>query len=392
MSLARILAISTLIVSLFVLLFLILFSGWLFKYFLYKEPETNPYSLLIVGVDAVIESTRRADVIMIALVDHQQRKVLISNVPRDLLLGNNKINAVYTKSGTAGLKQTLSKMLGINFNGVVTVDYTAFKYLGDELGPVEIHVKEPMKYVDSVQKLYIDFQPGVYQMKGEELLAYIRYRKDSMGDLARIERQKEVLMKLMENAKQVGFQKLLSIFQRLQKNIDFEVSRGELIYLFSKLRKGFSIEFVSFPYVINDKGDVVLDERKIESYKQILRALKTLPQLNTPRLIVINGTSDKTRAFLEKQSTLWGKAEVQPVLVVWEDIGLTYTKDTVFLLETDKQNYFRDVLKRVYPNKEFEFRFVSDPTILKSYFDLIDKLSRSRIYPKFPIDAFVVVR
>lgn len=392
MSLARILAISTLAVSLFVLLFLILFSGWLFKYFLYKEPETNPYSLLIVGVDAVIESTRRADVIMIALVDHQQRKVLISNVPRDLLLGNNKINAVYTRSGTAGLKQTLSKMLGINFNGAVTVDYAAFKYLGDELGPVEIHVKEPMKYVDSVQKLYIDFQPGVYQMKGEELLAYIRYRKDSMGDLARIERQKEVLMKLMENAKQVGFQKLLSIFQRLQKNIDFEVSRGELIYLFSKLRKGFSIEFVSFPYVINDKGDVILDERKMESYKQTLRTLKTLSQSSTPRLIVINGTSDKTRTFLERQVTLWSKAEVQPVLVVWEDIGLTYTRDTVFLLETDKQSYFRDVLKGVYPNKEFEFKHVSDPNILKSYFDLIDKLSRNRIYPKFPIDAFIVVR
>lgn len=389
---ARTLAILTLVTSLFILLFLTLFSGWLFKYFLYKEPETNPYSLLVIGVDAVIESTRRADVIMIVLVDHRERKVLVSSVPRDLLLGNNKINSVYAKSGTVGLKQILSKMLDTNFNGAVTVDYAAFKYLGDELGPVEIHVKEPMKYFDSVQKLYIDFQPGIYQMRGEELLAYIRYRKDSMGDLARIERQKEVLTKLMANARLVSFQKLLSIFQRLQKNIDFEVSRGELIYLFSKLRKGFSMEFVSFPYIINNSGNVVLDEKKIESYKQVLKTLSPMQRSGALRLVVINGSSDKTRAFLEKQTNLWSKVEVQPILMVWEDVGLTYTKDIVFLLSSDRQTDLKNILKKVYPDKEFEFRFVNDSTTSRSYFDLIDKLSKNRIYPKFPIDAFVVVR
>ncbi|MEN3007957.1 LCP family protein [Pseudothermotoga sp.] len=389
---ARTLAILTLVTSLFILLFLTLFSGWLFKYFLYKEPETNPYSLLVIGVDAVIESTRRADVIMIVLVDHRERKVLVSSVPRDLLLGKNKINSVYAKSGTVGLKQTLSKMLDTNFNGAVTVDYAAFKYLGDELGPVEIHVKEPMKYFDSVQKLYIDFQPGIYQMRGEELLAYIRYRKDSMGDLARIERQKEVLTKLMANARLVSFQKLLSIFQRLQKNIDFEVSRGELIYLFSKLRKGFSMEFVSFPYIIDNSGNVVLDEKKIESYKQVLKTLSSMQRSSALRLVVINGSSDKTRAFLEKQTNLWGKVDVQPILTVWEDVGLAYTKDIVFLLSSDKQTDLKNILKKVYPDKEFEFRFVNDSTTSRSYFDLIDKLSKNRIYPKFPIDAFVVVR
>ncbi|WP_041076533.1 LCP family protein [Thermotoga caldifontis] len=393
MKLAKVLSIVTLTVILLVVLFLVLFSGWLFQFFLYRKPQVNPYSLLVVGVDAAIQGTRRADVIMIALVDHEQRKILISNVPRDLLVGNSKINAIYARSRIPGLKQTLSKLLDIDFNGAVIVDYAAFKYLGDELGPVEIHVKEPMKYSDSVQKLYIDFQPGVYQMRGDELLAYIRYRKDAMGDLARIERQKEVLMKLLENARHVSFQKLLSIFNNLQKNIDLRVSTGELVYLFSRLRKGFSVEFLSFPYAINEKGDVILDEKKLQTYKQALKEMKVQQATSTPRIILMNATVDKTRGFLEKQMNLWNEVGVEPSLIVWEDLGLSFTENSVLVLNAGMKESLEKLLSNVYPDRKFTFISVnSDPNALKTYFDLIDRLSKNRIYPRFPIDALVVVR
>uniref|UniRef100_A0A832IB92 LytR family transcriptional regulator n=1 Tax=Pseudothermotoga hypogea TaxID=57487 RepID=A0A832IB92_9THEM len=392
MKLVRTLAILTLTVTLSALLFLTLICGWLFEFFLYREPEVNPYSLLVVGVDAMIEGTRRADAIMIALINHKDRRIMISSVPRDLLLQNSKINATYARSGISGLEQTLSKLLDINFNGVVVVDYAAFKYLGDELGPVEIHIKEPMKYVDSVQKLYIDFQPGVYLMRGDELLAYIRYRKGPMGDLSRIERQKEVLMKLVENARHTTFQKLLSMFKDLQKNVDLKVSTGELVYLFSKLRKGFSVDFVSFPYMINEQGDVVLDEKKLAAYKQTLKEMKTQAQKETFRIVLINAGPDKTRVFLERHVVLWNRVSLQPSLIVWEDVGLSFRDDVVFVLDKNTQEALKGLLKSVYPEKTFTFTSLDEPSTLKNYFELIDKLSKNRIYVKFPIDAFVVVR
>ncbi|HBT40232.1 MAG: Cell envelope-related transcriptional attenuator [Thermotoga sp. 50_1627] len=392
MKLARTLAILTLAVTLSALLFLTLICGWLFEFFLYREPEVNPYSLLVVGVDAMIEGTRRADVIMIALIDHEDRKILVSNVPRDLLLQNGKINATYARSGISGLKQTLSKLLDINFNGVVVVDYAAFKYLGDELGPVEIYVKEPMKYVDSVQKLYIDFQPGVYLMRGDELLAYIRYRKDAMGDLSRIERQKEVLMKLMESARHVSLQKLLSLFKNLQKNVDLKVSTGELVYLFAKLKRGFTVDFVPFPYVINGRGDVVLDEKKLAAYKQTLKEMRVQPGKEALRIVLINAGPDKTRVFLERQVGLWNRVSVQPSLIVWEDVGLSLRDDVVLLLDDAIRDILEGLLKDVYPEKRFAFTVVDDPSSLRSYFEIIDRLSKNRIYVNFPIDAFVVVR
>lgn len=393
MTLAKRLAIVTFVVCLSVFAFLIILSDWLFEFFLYREPKVNPYSLLIVGVDELIEGTRRADVIMIVLIDHKQRKVLLSNVPRDLLLGNSKINAVYTRSGISGLKSTLSELLNIDFNGAVVVDYVAFKYLGDELGPVEIQVKEPMRYIDSAQKLYIDFEPGVYLMKGEELLAYIRYRKNAMGDLSRIERQKEVLMKLMENARHASFQKLLLIYENLKKNVDLKVSTGELVYLFSRLRKGFSTEFVSFPYRINNDGDVVLDEKLLGPYKQTLRDMKTESKPDESwHIVLVNAGPDKSRFFLERQTALWSQFGLQPSLVVWEDVGLSFTGDVVLLLSKNSEPDLRNLLKRIYPDKVFVFINVGEPDTLKSYFELIDKLSKNRIYPKFPIDAFVMVR
>jgi anionic cell wall polymer biosynthesis LytR-Cps2A-Psr (LCP) family protein len=50
-----------------------------------------------------------------------------------------------------------------------------------------------MYYVDNAQGLYIDLYPGVQLLKGEELEGFLRYRNDEMGDLGRMERQKQVL-------------------------------------------------------------------------------------------------------------------------------------------------------------------------------------------------------
>ncbi|MFN3282747.1 MAG: LCP family protein, partial [Pseudothermotoga sp.] len=185
-----IILLSALFMSILTIVIGFMIPGQMLVQALYKRVEKNPYCLLVVGTDAVIEKTVRTDAIMIVIIDHQLGKILITNVPRDLLIGKNKVNSLYEKSGMNGLQETLKQLVSIEFDGYAIIDYSVFKYLGDKLGPIEIQVKEPMKYVDTVQNLHIDFQPGVYQMKGDELLAYIRYRREAMGDLARIERQK----------------------------------------------------------------------------------------------------------------------------------------------------------------------------------------------------------
>ncbi|WP_171816302.1 LCP family protein [Thermotoga profunda] len=359
---------------------------------LYKKVEKNPYCLLVVGTDAVIEKTVRTDAIMILLVDHQRGKVLISNVPRDLLVGKNKINSLYERSGMDGLQETLKQLLNLDFDGYAIVNYEVFKYLGDKLGPIEIQIKEPMKYSDTVQNLYIDFQPGIYQMKGDELLAYIRYRREAMGDLARIERQKEVLIKLVEKARNLDVFQIASIFSSVRKNVSMNIDIGELIYLFLKLKKSMSIGFVSFPYVINKDGDVVADPQKLADYKNVLMSLNVPETKSMPKVLLLNCSSDKSRGFLVRSQDLWNqKAGVLPNQIVWEDVGINLNRDTVIILNKAKQEEIKSLIKKVYPNYDFVFKLSSDQDVFVQYLSIVKKMSENRIYPAFPYDAVVMV-
>jgi len=360
--------------------------------FLYNKVEKNPYCLLVVGTDAVIEKTVRTDAIMILIVDHERGKVLVSNVPRDLLLGKSKINSVYEKSGMNGLQTTLRELLGIEFDGYAIVNYEVFKYLGDRLGPIEIQIKEPMKYTDTVQNLYIDFQPGIYQMKGDQLLAYIRYRREAMGDLARIERQKEVLIKLMDKARSLDVFQVASIFSSVRKSLSTNLNLGELIYIFLRLKRNLNMGFVTFPYMLNKDGDVVVDSQKIGDYKKILSSVTTTELKRAPNILLINCSEDKSRGFLARSQDLWSsKAGFLPNQIVWEDVGIKYTSNTVLILDKTKQEELKSILKKVYPNLEFVIKLTSDKGVFNEYLDLIKKMSENRIYPTFPYDAVVMV-
>ncbi|MGB9900492.1 MAG: LCP family protein [Pseudothermotoga sp.] len=359
---------------------------------LYKKVEKNPYCLLVVGTDAVIEKTVRTDAIMIIFIDHQQGKVLISNVPRDLLIGKSKINSLYEKSGVGGLEATLEQLLNVEIDGYAIVNYDVFKYLGDKLGPIEIQIKEPMKYTDTVQNLYIDFQPGVYQMKGDQLLAYIRYRREAMGDLARIERQKEVLIKLAEKARGLDVFQIASIFSSVRKSVSMNLDIGELIYLFLRLKRNMSIGFVSFPYLLNKDGDVVVDTQKLADYKKILLSLSVPETKSPPKILLINCSSDKSRGFLARSQDLWTRGvNAVPNQIVWEDVGITSNKDTVIILNRAKQEEIKSIIKKVYPGYDFVFRLSSDQDAFTEYLSVIKKLSENRVYPAFPYDAIVMV-
>lgn len=387
-----IILLSTIAVSVLILLISFLIPSQMLMQILYKKVEKNPYCLLIVGTDAVIEKTVRTDAIMIMLIDHQRGKILISNVPRDLLIGKSKINSLYEKSGMEGLQETLKQLLNIEFDGYAIVNYNVFKYLGDKLGPIEIQIKEPMKYTDTVQNLYIDFQPGIYEMKGDELLAYIRYRREAMGDIARIERQKEVLIKLAEKATKLDVFQIASIFSSVRKSISMNVDIGELIYLFLKLKKNMSIGFASFPYMINKDGDVVVDTQKLADYKNIIASLNVPETKSTPKILLLNCSSDKSRAFLARCQDLWNqKLGTLPSQIVWEDVQINSSKDTVIILNKARQEEIKSIIKKVYPNYDFVFKLSSDQDAFAQYLLIIKKMSENRIYPTFPYDAVVMV-
>lgn len=229
-------------------------------------------------------------------------------------------------------------------------------------------------------------------MKGDELLAYIRYRREAMGDLARIERQKEVLIKLAEKARNLDLFQIASIFSSLRKSVSMNVDIGELVYLSLRLKRNMNIGFAPFPYVINKDGDVVVDQGKVDDYRNTIASLKVPETISPPKILLINCSSDKSRGFLARSQDLWNqKVNLLPSQILWEDVGISSDKDTVMVLNKAKEEEIRSIVKAVYPNYDFVFKIPTEAETFAQYLFIIKKMAENRIYPTFPYDGVVMV-
>lgn len=258
-------------------------------------PTEDPANVLVLGLDKDQSGTRRTDVILIASLDLKTKKMLMSSIPRDLMIDGKKINSFYQVEGIEGLKKRIENLTGLNIKRYVIVDYEIFKFLGDELGPIDVFVDRPMHYVDTAQGLEIDFSPGYYKMKGEELLAYLRFRKTAEGDIGRLDKQKVIIEKLAQKALKKDVFSLTELYREIRKRTDFNIEIGELVYMFSKIKLiDFSIESISFPFSIGQDGNLYVDETKMSAYKESFSTgSKKIEEKY--RYYVINNSTDKTQ-------------------------------------------------------------------------------------------------
>ncbi|WP_203567349.1 LCP family protein [Aestuariimicrobium ganziense] len=143
----------------------------------------------------------RTDTMMILFIPDEGKPALIS-LPRDSYVqipgkGSNKLNAAYAFGGPKLLVQTVEANTGLRIDGYLQIGMAAFPRMVDAVGGIEVCLDKPMKDRDSKA----DFPAGCQQMDGKDALAYTRMRKaDPKGDLGRIERQREVIGKVVDKA------------------------------------------------------------------------------------------------------------------------------------------------------------------------------------------------
>lgn len=154
---------------------------------------------------------RRADVIMLAVLDGDQIRIL--SLPRDLKVqieghGAEKLNAAYAIGGPALMVKTVRELTGVEINHFLEMDFYGFASIVDELGGVEIRFPYRARDVKS----FLDVQAGRQLLDGKTALAYARSRQYQEwqgggwvtvdgSDLGRIRRQQTLLYAMLESAK-----------------------------------------------------------------------------------------------------------------------------------------------------------------------------------------------
>ncbi len=181
-----------------------------------ERPADQPgRTILLVGSDAREDMTpedrsklgtgstegRRTDTMLLLYVPPKGNSALVS-LPRDSYVaipghGKNKLNAAYSFGGAPLLVETVEQNTGVRVDAYLEIGFLGLVNMVDAVGGIKVCPESPMKDKDA----HIDIPAGCQTIDGVTALGYVRMRKsDKRGDLGRIERQREVIAKVMKKA------------------------------------------------------------------------------------------------------------------------------------------------------------------------------------------------
>ncbi|WP_042455186.1 LCP family protein [Neobacillus dielmonensis] len=160
-----------------------------------QKDQYGDTNILLLGSDARGDEASRADTIMIAHYNEDKGTFKLTSIMRDSYVqipgyGKHKINSAFARGGPELMRQTIKQNFDIDLQYYAIVDFQGFVQLIDEAFPngVEIDVEKKMTaYVD------VPLQPGLQRLNGEEMLSYVRFRHDAVGDFGRVERQQKAV-------------------------------------------------------------------------------------------------------------------------------------------------------------------------------------------------------
>jgi LCP family protein required for cell wall assembly len=198
-----------------------------------ESPKVSSESLnvLVLGVDRRPEdaedSVTRSDTIMLVQLTPQTGRVKLLSVPRDLLVEiapgvEDRINQAYAYGGVEQAKAVMENLTGISIDRYAIIDFGGFEEVIDALGGITLEVEQPIQVGIEGHRVYIP--AGMQELDGLEALAYARYRGTPCGDLARIERQQQVVAALREEALEWNtVTELPRIAKVMHQNVDTNV-------------------------------------------------------------------------------------------------------------------------------------------------------------------------
>ena len=212
--------------------------GDLLKFNQVDKEITNFDAYLLIGSDersVEIAQTRgsiqgkRADVIILGLVEKSTKEMTLISFPRDLLIQNKctgeyeRINASYTKNECGGRAENLAAAIysisGVRVTNFASFDFEGFEEIIDSVDGIEVCVNETQR-----EGFSFELQKGCQNVRGLIALNWIVSRSTEVlvgdkvidedgndisewkpmpgvSDLSRIERQQYVVMQLIKELK-----------------------------------------------------------------------------------------------------------------------------------------------------------------------------------------------
>ena len=210
-------------------------------------------TIALVGLDNTSDTLDygNSDTMIIASINNDTKKVKLVSLYRDTYLnvgtdpkGNEdtytKANAAYAYGGAQQLMTMMNKNLDLSLDGYVTVDFAAVAETIDLLGGLDIEmtadeVEHMNNYCvetsEATGKSYEEIYPedGVHHLNGVQAVSYARIRKTAGNDFRRAARQRLVIYKMVEKAKNSSWTTLNKIVDTVCPMVATSLSKADIL-------------------------------------------------------------------------------------------------------------------------------------------------------------------
>ena len=210
-------------------------------------------TIALVGIDSrddKLKSDWNSDTMIIASINNDTKKVKLVSVYRDtyLCLGEDEdennsyglANLAYCTGGAKKMLNMLNKNLDMNISDFVTVNFQAVAETVELLGGIDVEMKKEEVVhlnnycVETSEVTGMDYTPleeieGVHHLNGVQAVAYARIRKTSGNDFRRAARQREVIYRIVEKAKNSSIATLNTVLDKIFPMIYTSLTEKEIL-------------------------------------------------------------------------------------------------------------------------------------------------------------------
>lgn len=235
-------------------------------------------NIALFGVDARDDTfTGLSDAIIILTIDNKHKKIKMTSIMRDSRVdymgdyGANKINAAYKYGGFLLAIKTLNQNFNLNIEDYVTVNFNRLAEIVDAFGGVRISLTDEEAYWanDNVNALMYEqihdgYERTIWEddlfpvdedgyirggedmlLNGNQAVGYARIREDS--DNIRVDRQKKVMIALMERLMEVPVSDYYTIAQSMMDKCETSFGLNDILAMVPAVMNGINIETLTIP-------------------------------------------------------------------------------------------------------------------------------------------------
>ena len=260
----------------------------------FQKQETSQAGYMTVALfggdsrEGKLEAGTHADTIMIASIDENSKEVRIVSVYRDMLSRQangelKKANNGYYVGGPETAIQMLNENLDLSIQNYVTVNFSAVAEAVDQLGGIDVELSEAEAtelnhYLEETKQVTgkeaDSVTAGSQHLNGVQTVTYARIRHNVGGDYARTDRQRLVVEKLLQKAKDANVIELGILAKDLFPQVSTDFSLKNIIKLATRVSKYSIVGTSGYPFELTDGtiagiGSVVIPLGHTENVQEL---------------------------------------------------------------------------------------------------------------------------